>query len=269
VTVREQTLEEWFSDYQLRALMRDHAFVPIDLEVDVTRVVRAYEAEGGRAPLLAIVIKAAALLAWRHPEVNRAVLRTPLGTRVVQFEEAHVNVPVRVTHAGKEHVSATVVRGAHRLSVAEIVEHLQSARRRPIDELPIARRFARGTNTLADRLALRARHFCAYSVPAFYERYGGGISVSSVLRPAPAGVVARIPSLGPTAFTFCPGPVRDDGRRVSFHIGLGYDHAALPGLDALRCADAFGALLVEGAQALFGPPLRMQPAGAHAPSPHL
>jgi hypothetical protein len=79
------------------------------------------------------------------------------------------------------------------------------------------------------------------------------MSVSSLVREARPGVVARIPSYGPTAFTICPGALRVDGARTVLQIGIGYDHVALGGRDAVDCAEAFGALLTEGEPLYFGP----------------
>jgi hypothetical protein len=253
MTIRAQSLEEWFTAYQLRAIAARAFHLPIDLEIDVTRITRAFAAQGRRAPLTAVVIKAAALLAAKHPEVNRAVLHTPIGARVVQFDQAHVNVPVAIDHDGKRLLTGLVIRQADSLSVDAIVTRLREARHRKLDELPIARRLARGGNNVLQRAALRATHFLAYSVPPFYASRGGGISVSSLLRPATEGVITRMPSYGPTAFSLCPGVLREQRGKSILYMGIGYDHVALPGYDAVRCADALGALLTQGELAHFGP----------------
>jgi hypothetical protein len=252
-TVRRQTLEEWFTDLQVTTIARHHAHVPFDMEVDVTPLARLYAAAGRRPPFTAIAVKGAGVLAMRHPQVNRIVLRAPFGTRVVQFDEAHVNIPIAIQRDGRRHLTATVVRNADQLDIETIGERLQAARERPFSELPIARRLATQKNTPLQRALLGARHFAAYAVPALYAKHGGGISVSSVVRPAHPGVLLRTPSFGPTAFTICPGTVRESGGRTILHVGIGYDHAALAGADAVACAEAFGALLAEGDPQLFGP----------------
>jgi pyruvate/2-oxoglutarate dehydrogenase complex dihydrolipoamide acyltransferase (E2) component len=252
--IRTLTPEEWFTDYQLRAIARAHTHVPIDLEVDVTRLVRAYAEAGRRAPLTAIVVKSAAMLAARHPEVNRAVLRTPVGTRLVQFEDVNVNFPLVLRDAGQEVLSATVLRHANVSSIERIVADIEKARSRTIASLPIARRLARDKCTIFDRAVLRARHFLAYSVPSVYAKYAGGISVSSLVRRAPPGVTLRVPSYGPTAFTICPGALRTTARHSILHVGIGYDHAALAGRHAVRFAEELASSLVGGDGAIFGPP---------------
>ncbi len=257
MTIRKQNLEEWFTQYQLTALQREHFFIPYDMEIDVTRLTEAYAAAGERAPLTAIVVKAAACVARERPEINRAVLSTLFGTRVVQFSEAHVNVPVMMEHEGAMHLSATVLRSADSLSIEQIIQALRSAQQRKLQDLPIGRHFIKNENTLRRRLELRIRHAAAYAVPQFYERFGGGISVSSLVRAAPAGVLSRIPSYGPTAVSLCPGVVRTDGRgRTVMFMSAGYDHYALPGVQVVSALERLGELLVHGDPALFGPRTR-------------
>ncbi|HVH44620.1 MAG TPA: hypothetical protein VM925_19835 [Labilithrix sp.] len=251
MSVRQQTLEEWFTDYQLRAIAKRQFHLPIDVEVDVTRLVDRYS--GRRPPMTALVIKAAAMLAARHPAANRAVLRTPVGTRVVQFEHGHVNMPVLMGHDGKEFLSAVVIRHADRLSIGDIEGEIQRARQRPIEDLPILRLLASERATFVAKTSLRFRHALAYSMPRLYERHGGGISVSSLVRSAPANVTVRMPSYGPTAFTICPGSLRSDAGKSVLFVGIGYDHVALTGREAVRLADVFGSYLAEGDPALFGP----------------
>lgn len=258
MTVRRQTLEEWFSQHQLSALVRGHFYIPYDMEIDITRIVAAYEGSGARAPLTAIVIKAAALAARAHPEINRAVLSTPIGARVVQFEDVHVNVPVLSTHEGKEHLSATVIKHADRMGVQEVVDHLKQAKARPLQNLPIGRKFIKNENTLRHRLELRMRHALAYGVPALYEKFGGGISVSSLIRPQQKGVLLRVPSFGPTAISLCPGAVRTARGRSTLFLGVGYDHFALTGAQSIRALEHLGQILVEGKLSELGPTQQSQ-----------
>jgi hypothetical protein len=68
--------------------------------------------------------------------------------------------------------------------------------------------------------------------------------VSSLVRTLPPGVRLRIPSFGPTAFTFAPGQLeaRPGGRHV-LAIGVGYDHYAFGGIACVRYLDALGEIL--------------------------
>ena len=243
--IRPQTLEEWFSQHQLSALARSHFYIPYDMEIDVSRIVEHYARIGQRAPMTAIVIKAVALAAREHPEINRAVLSTPFGTRVVQFDDVHVNLPVLASHAGQEHLSATVIKHADRLTVAEIVAEVRRAKERRLEQLPIGRKFIKNENTLRNRLELRLRHAAAYSVPALYQKFGGGVSVSSLLRAKRDGVLLRVPSFGPTAISLCPGAVRSEHGRSTLFMGVGYDHFALTGMQSIRALEHLGQLLVE------------------------
>ncbi len=253
MTIRNQTLEEWFSQHQLAALARSHFYIPYDMEIDVSRLVDGYARLGQRAPMTAIVIKAAALLTREHPEVNRAVLATPLGARVVQFEAGHVNLPLLSSYEGQDHLSATVIKHADRLTVADIVAEVRRAKERPLKDLPIGRMFIKNDNTVLNRLALRLRHALAYSVPALYEKFGGGISVSSLVRAKSEGVLLRVPSYGPTAVSLCPGAVRTEHGRSTLFMGVGYDHFALTGFQATRALERLGQILVRGEADAFGP----------------
>ncbi len=252
--IRRQNLEEWFLQYQLDALARNHFFLPASGTFDITELSRAYAAQGLRPPLTAIVVKAAGMMAREYPEVNRVVLATPLGTRVVQFEEAHVNLPVVLEHAGQPHLTATVVRQANLLSVPEIVAEIRKAQTRPLADLPISRMFIKNRNTAFNRMQLRLRHAAAYGIPALYARFGGGISVASMLRPQVPGMLMHQVSYGPTALTLCPGALATgpDGR-TTLHLSIGYDHYAVQAPQAVRAVARFGQLLVEGDPKLFGP----------------
>ena len=240
MSIRRQTLTEWFTDYQLMKLSQHHHYVPIVCKVDITAATKRYEAQGQRIPLTAIVIKAAAMLARNRPEVNCALIRAPWGSRVVQFEDVHVNVPVFVEIDDKKILSATVVRNADRLSLGEIQNALRAARDRTPEQLPIARRLARNQNSLATRLLLKTMYFAAYHLPGVFFKHAGGISVSSLIRLHEAqdpGIVTHV-GFGPTAFSICPGltETSQEGRKL-LHIGIGCDHSALAGLSAVTAAD--------------------------------
>jgi hypothetical protein len=236
--IRRQTLEEWFLVHQLRHAARRHFHLPLFVEADVTALARAW---GASPPWSAVLVKALALTARAHPSINRAVFRTFWGTRVVELEgDRRVNLPVLVTDdAGREHLSATVVERADERPIAEIREALRAARARRPADLPIGRLFVANRNTFLNRLRLRLIHFLVYNLPQLYVRKGGGgLSVSSLLYLAEPGFRGWAMSYGPTAFTAIAISVtgEPDGRTV-MRVGVGYDHFALPGheaLDALR-----------------------------------
>ncbi len=231
--IRRQTLEEWFLVHQLRHAARHHFHLPLFVEADVSAVAKAF---GSAPPWTAVLVKALALTARVHPAINRAVFRTFWGTRVVEFDEVRVNLPVLVTDdAGRAHLSATVVERADERPVADVREALRAARARRPADLPIGRLFVANRNTLLNRLRLRLVHFAVYNLPHLYVRKGGGgLSVSSLLSLAEPGFRGWAMSYGPTAFTAIAISVTDepDGRTV-MRVGVGYDHFALPGHEAL------------------------------------
>jgi hypothetical protein len=231
--IRRQTLEEWFLVHQLRHAARHHFHLPLFVEADVSALAQAW---GASPPWSAILVKALALTARLHPSINRAVFRTFWGTRVADFDDVRVNLPVLVTDdAGRAHLSATVVERADARNIREIRELLRAARARRPADLPIGRLFVANRNTFFNRLRLRLIHFAVYNLPHLYVRKGGGgLSVSSLLSLAEPGFRGWAMSYGPTAFTAIAISVTEepDGRTV-MRVGVGYDHFALPGHEAL------------------------------------
>lgn len=239
MSTRRPTLEEWFLAYQLRAIGKRHFHLPIFLECDVSAIVERYRARGARPSYTALAIKALALTARQVPAINRCYFPTVLGDKVVEFDHISVNLPVLLREDGREHLIAETVRQADGKSVAEIHRQIRAAQKRTLAETKIARFVARKPNNLFWRGALRAVHFAAYNLPAIEKFGGGGLSVSSVITHRDEGVPhARSVAMGPTAVSLGLTGVRTDGGRVVLEMGIGLDHAAVPGIEARRATDA-------------------------------
>lgn len=241
--VRKQTLQEWFLDHQLRHEWTRRFFNPFSLDVDVTELARAYEARGRLAPWSAIVVKAAAMLAQRHPEINRAVFRTFYGTRVVDFDRIVVNFPVLYSHEGRSVLSAITIPEPHGLSIEQIRGHIREGRRRKIEDTKVAR-YVVGPNTFLNRLRLRLIHAAAAHFPQLHIRFGGGMSVSSLLSLSDENVKLRITPFGSTAMTIGAVSVSKeaDGKHL-LRLGIGIDHTALRGDEAALAARTLARLL--------------------------
>lgn len=242
--VRRQTLHEWFLDYQLRHEWKRRFFNPVSVDVDVTALASAYEAEGRDVPWSAIVVKAAGLVAIRHPEVNRVVFRTFYGNRVVDFDRITVNFPVLWSREGQDILGAITIPEPQALSIDGIRDHIRAGRRRKLEETKVAR-FVLGKNNFFNRMRLRAIHGAVNHFPGLYLKFGGGgLSVTSLLFLSDERVKLRVTPYGPTAMTVGATSVskEPDGRRL-MRLGIGFDHTAVRGDQAVAAAQTMARLL--------------------------
>lgn len=247
--VRTLTLEEWFTRHQLRAIARRNYHLPIVTSVDVSATARAFEEAGGKPPWTALVVRAAARLAVRVPEVNCLLFDTLLGPRLVEPSYVAVNVPVILTHEGRPHLSAAVVKEPGGRALADVQAELRAARGKSLVAQPIGRMFIDNRNTLLARTRLRLIHWVVWHFPSLYLRHGGGgISVSSLMLHNQPQVRIWAPSYGPTAFTICVTGVHRAGDVTTLHLGIGYDHLALSGERAAAAVVALSEILAEAPQ---------------------
>lgn len=223
--VRRPTLEEWFLELQLRAIVREHVHNPLATSFDVSRI-RAVWGDR-RPPWTAIGVRAVGMLARAHPNLNRMAFRTPIGRRVVDFPYVTVNVPVLLRRSG--HVGACLVARTDERTVEEIATQLATFRETELRDLPVGRYFEGQRNTWWNRGQLRLMHWAAYALPWFYVRGGGGgVSVSSLLNHRAAPAVHGV-ALGPTGLTFTLTAVREEGGRTLLDVGIAMDHTILTG----------------------------------------
>ncbi|MBI5201374.1 MAG: hypothetical protein HY925_07295 [Elusimicrobia bacterium] len=242
--IRRQSLHEWFLDYQLRHEWKRRFYNPVSVDVDVTSLAEAYEARGRDVPWSAIVVKAAGLLAQRHPEVNRVVFRTFYGARVVDFDRITVNFPVLYPRDGESILGAIAIPEPQSLSVDQIRDHIRSGRRRKLEDTKVAR-WVLGKNTFLNRLRLRAIHGAVNHFPRLYLKFGGGgVSVTSLLFLSDEDVKLRVTPYGPTAMTIGAITVskEPDGRRL-LRLGIGFDHTAVRGDQAVAAIQTMARLL--------------------------
>lgn len=250
--IRPPDLEEWFLGLQIRAIAREHVHVVLYVDVDVSGIERAAAAAGVRPSYTAVGVKAAAILARRHPEVNRMLFHTPIGRRVVDFPYVAVNLPVKLARSG--HLAATVLRDADQHAVGAIAEHIHQFRQTELADLPIGRFFVGNHNTWWRRLVLRGIHWCAWRLPWLYLRGGGGgISVSSLLNHRSHGHRVHVTGLGPTAITLTLASLQREAGRVVLSLGVALDHALLPGDEAGRVVADLVQILGDPALFFAGP----------------
>lgn len=229
--VRRLTLEEWFLAYQLRQLNKAHHYTPVLLDVDITGIAQLYLARGQKVPVVAVIIKALALTAQRAPEVNVAYFRTFYGDRLVQFDQATVNMPVLLEENGRSHLSAMSIRAADLLSIDEIRARIREAKQGKLDETTLTRLVARRKNTILMRVLLKLIHFVVFNAPATFERKGGGgLAVTALINDRPELPRFRVIPYGPAAVSvFSSGMVEQGNGRTMLQLGIGIDHCALTG----------------------------------------
>lgn len=242
MVIRRLTLEEWFVRHQLLLLGRSRFFNPVLLEADLSRLAAVF---GGleQVPLTAACVKAAAMLRERFPASHRACFATPWGPRMIEFEEARVNVPVLLDIDGRKVLSAAIVRRADTKSLTEIESELSEAKRFDPRRSPVAAFLARKGNYIWNRLALRMLAWAAYRIPSFYAHRGGGISVSTIFSKAARGLALAPVPYGPTALSFAAISTFTSEGRPTVRFGCGYDHGAIAGFEAAAAGTAFLAIL--------------------------
>lgn len=233
--IRKQTLEEWFLCYQLRSLKKRHFHLPIDVDIDVTELVRQETKPGEKPPYTAILVKTVAEAAKMNPNINKTLFRTLFGARIVEFDRIHINMPIVYKFKGRKHLGAVVIKDADKKSIQEINAEILKEMRKPLRERPVGRLVVDRKNHFLNRLSLKLVHFLVYNFPSFYVRKGGGgISVSSLLNLAEEGFHCRPVSFGNTAYTFCCSEVdiTDSGRHI-LKVGAGCDHYAAGGMELI------------------------------------
>jgi pyruvate/2-oxoglutarate dehydrogenase complex dihydrolipoamide acyltransferase (E2) component len=225
--IRKQTLEEWFICYQLKKMSKRHFHLPGTLDVDVSKIAEHYISRGQRPPYTAILIKAVALAAVKNPQLNRMIFSTFWGTRVVEFENYTVNLPILIEDAGKTYLSAITIKEANTSSINEIALQIKNAKSKKLSETKVTK-FVVGNNNIFKRTVLRLFHFVVFNFPKLYvSNGGGGLSVSSLQNLQDEYLDMRFNPYGPTAMTFGLTTVKKtENNQTIMKIGAGYDHMA-------------------------------------------
>ncbi len=243
MTMRRPTLDEWFNAYQHRRIVREHSFMPGFTSVDVTEVVRDWEARGERPPFPAILAKAAALAAVEHPRANRVYLKTMWGDRIVEFDGVHINMPMRFRSGDDTHVlTVNVLRDADRRSVAELRQEIRDHVRKGLEGSPITKLVATRPNNLFWRLALQLLFFVAYRLPLF-PRYAGAISVTCPTSRPGEHRPLWVAGPSPTAMLIALSGIRCEEGRTWLDLGVLADHLVIDGVDGLAFAHTLADIL--------------------------
>ena len=245
MSVQKLSLEQWFLNYQLTSIQKKHVFNPIFLEADITKLEHEYAEKNQKPHYTAILIKALAMTAEVHPNINRVLFSRPWGDCLVTPPNINVNFPHYITDENQNYLIASTVISANEKSVPEIRDFIRAACKKKLSETIIAKHFKTKKNTVLMRSYLRLIHFVAYSFPRLYlKKNGGGLSVSSLLNHAEEGFRCTPIAWGPTAMTLssCSVTTESDGRRV-MRLGLAWDHCTGEGNDMIASVKTLAKIL--------------------------
>jgi hypothetical protein len=240
MSVRKLSLEEWFLYHQLKYLNRHYFHLPALVEADLSRLYAAYE--GRSFPLSFILVKALALTLKYQPGLNRQFVHSWLGLRLLESQQATINLPVMLQVEGQDYLSVTSIKEADSKSVAQIQAEVRAFRQTPKDQLPIGKLIIGKPNTWFNRLRLRLVYALVTGLPQLQDRLGAGLaSVSSLLNTPHEGTAVWIVGRGPGAvsLTAC----HFDQETGLARIALAFDHYALSGLQMAQGAETLCRIL--------------------------
>lgn len=230
MSIRKPTLEEWWLIYQLRNIKKHHFHLPFYMEVDITPLAKQFEEKGERVPTTAILIKAASFLVKKHPKVNRMVMHTFRGVKIVQPEYNHVNLPIILDVEEERYLSALTIKEPHSKSLSDIKGEIKEALKvHPLDR-PIGKILFKKKNNCFNRFRLKVVHFFAYHFPSLMIKHGAGaIAVSSLGGLDNPDWNMHMMAYGPTAFTIGSCQLKKKDNKSILHLGIAYDHYAFSG----------------------------------------
>jgi pyruvate/2-oxoglutarate dehydrogenase complex dihydrolipoamide acyltransferase (E2) component len=218
---------------------------PVELtQLNVMR--KRYSRQIRPVTLTPFFIKAVALSIRANPAANRILFqRFPLRRRIVQFENVDVNVPITRIINGERVTFIGTIRGADKLTIAQIQDELIHLQRDAPEQSPYVRKMEMLRR--APPIAVSLYHWLMSRSPRFYLKNAGTCGVTT-LDGMPGGFFFPI---GPTTATFGIGGIGDevvarDGapvvRRV-LRVALALDNYVAGGPEGLELALTFQRLL--------------------------
>jgi pyruvate/2-oxoglutarate dehydrogenase complex dihydrolipoamide acyltransferase (E2) component len=218
---------------------------PVDA-TELCAVRKQYSKQVRAVTLTPFFVKAVALTIRANPCANRILFqRFPFRRRIANFDVIDVNVPVTRLLDGVQTTFIGTIRGADKLTLAEIQDELTRLQREPPEELPILRKMAKLRN--ASPIAVSFYHWLIARSPAFYLKNAGTCGVV-LLDAMPGG--AFFP-LGPTTAMFGIGGIGDQvvARngvpvvRRTLQVSLSLDNYVVSGPEGLKLSLFFQQLL--------------------------
>jgi pyruvate/2-oxoglutarate dehydrogenase complex dihydrolipoamide acyltransferase (E2) component len=187
-------------------------------------------------------IKAVALAVRDNPRANSILFqRNPFRRKIVSFDAIDVNVPITRDMDGETLTFIGIVRGADKLTIAEIQDELLQMQRTPPQESPYLEKIQRLRR--ASPLAVSLYHWLMSRSPSFYLKNAGTCGVTT-LDTMPGGNFFPI---GPTTLVFAISGIGEEvvarsGTpvvRSMLHVSLAIDNFVLGGPEALKLSMDF------------------------------
>jgi pyruvate/2-oxoglutarate dehydrogenase complex dihydrolipoamide acyltransferase (E2) component len=218
---------------------------PVDA-TELCTVRKQYSRQVRPVTLTPFFVKAVALTIRANPCANRILFqRFPFRRRIANFDVIDVNVPVTRMIHGLQTTFIGTIRGADKLTLAEIQDELTRLQRDPPEKLPILQKMAKLKN--ASPIAVSLYHWLIGRSPAFYLKNAGTCGVV-LLDAMPGGNFFPI---GPTTAMFGIGGIGDqvvarNGVPVvqrTLQVSLSLDNYVVSGPQGLELSLYFQQLL--------------------------
>jgi len=251
--IRKLTLEEWFLDYQLSAIWREYFHLGFHLDIDVTELVSAVDKAGLKFAPTAVMIKAIGLLALERPKINRIMLRTLWGSRILEPDTIGVNIPVMVKNKGDPFLSGMVIKNPDKRSVLEIQGEIREYAAGDLLDKPIGRFVKNRKNRWYNRLALKCLHFMAFRIPKLHLKHEvGAFSASSVIQGDADHLLSRGGAHAHTIMTFgLMGMHKTSEGRQTMIVGISLNHSIMSGGEFQDACNVYSRILSSGEPGLF------------------
>lgn len=218
---------------------------PVEL-TKLTAIRKRYSKQVQPVTLMPFFIKAVALSVRAIPSANSILFRRfPFGRRIVRFDMVDVSVPIARSVDGEPLVFIGVIRGADKLTIAEIQSELERMQRCPPTESPYIAKVQKLKRAPAFVVSLY--HWLMTRSPSFYLKNTGTCGITTL-----GGMAGgHFFPIGPTTAVFGIGGIGDevvarDGvpvvRRM-LHAALTVDNYVVTGPDGIALARTFQELI--------------------------
>ena len=218
---------------------------PVDVS-ELTAVRKQYCRQVRPVTFAPFFIKAVALTIRANPCANRILFkRFPFGRRIVRFDVVDVNVPVTRLINGEQWTFIGTIRGADKLTIAEIQDQLIHLQCETPEQSPILKKMDKLRN--ARPIIASLYHWLIARSPSFYLKNAGTCGV--VLMDAMAG--GNFFPIGPTTAMFGIGGIGDQVVakkgvpvvRPTAQVSLSLDNYVVTGPEGLALSMFFQKLL--------------------------
>ncbi len=272
MAIKKPTLTQWAYIYFHQRIWKAGFFVPGLAEVDVTPIVKAWEAVGEKPPWTAILLHALGTAGELHPAINRAVV-SPFGAlRIIQFDDVSVALPVAFEHEGKMNSRLEVIRNPHKRTISEIRQQLRDLKKKPLNPKGPTALLSRGKNVFWNRWLIKIGIWVMEQRPSFFEKNGASLGLSSLATFSEPGYVTRLMALGPSALSLTFTGTRTDEHGKSWiEVGFCFNHLVCRGDEVFIAGRTLWGLLAgkgkDGLTPYLPDPTEVRPALTEAEEP--